>query len=166
MNIRKIKPKLLTSENFKIYGEVIAPIGDFRIANQGNSKKWNNLVELDMFQNGGKVNLGILRTKNIEFSFNQMERHFFTSQIFIPLGGKRSLVAVAPSNKKRPDPNKVEVFSMKGNQGISFYCKTWHHTLFPLEGETEYVLIMRGGSFPPDVELVPFDNNIEFVIEI
>ena len=155
MNIRKIKPKLLTSENFKIYGEVIAPIGDFKIVNQGNSKKWNNLVELDMFQNRGKVNLGILRTKNIEFSFNQMERHFFTSQIFIPLGGKRSLVAVAPSSEKRPDPNKV-----------SFYRKTWHHTLFPLEGETEYVLIMRGGSFPPDVELVPFDNNIEFVIKI
>ena len=166
MNIRKIKTELLTSENFKIYGEVIAPIGDFKIINQGNSKKWNNLVEFDMFRNEGKVNLGILRTKNIELSFSQMERHFFTSQIFIPLGGKRSLVAVAPSSEKKPDPNKVEVFLMEGNQGVSFYRKTWHHTLFPLEGKTEYVLIMRGGSFPPDVELVPFDNDIEFVIEI
>jgi len=166
MDIIKIKPKLLTSENFRIYGEVIAPAGNGKVVNQSKSKKWNNLVELDMFQNGGKVNLGILRTKNIEFSFNQMERHLFTSQIFIPLNGKRCLVAVAPLSEKGPDKNRVEVFLMEGSQGISLYRKIWHHTLFPLDGETEYVLIMRGGSFPLDVELVPFNNGIKFVIEI
>lgn len=166
MDIIKIKPKLLTSEKFKIYGEVIAPVGNVKVVNQGNSKKWNNLVEFDMFQNGGKINLGILKTKNIELSFSQMERHFFTSQIFIPLGGKRSLVVVAPSSEKEPDPNRVEVFLMEGNQGISLYRKIWHHTPFPLDGETDYVLIMRGGNFSPDVELMLFNNGIKFVIKI
>ena len=75
-------------------------------------------------------------------------------------------MVVAPSSEKEPDPNRVEVFLMEGNQGISLYHKIWHHTPFLLDGETDYVLIMRGGNFPPDVELMFFNNGIKFVIEI
>jgi len=119
-----------------------------------------------MFEDGGKVNLGILRTKYLEPLFNQLERHHYTSQIFISLGQGKSLVAVAPISDKYPNPEKVEVFLMKGGQGVNFYRKVWHHSLFPLNGEQDYVLIMRGGNFPLDVELVSFEDNIYIEIDI
>jgi len=165
-NIRKVKVKPLTKDNFKQYGEVIATEGECKIINQGNGKKWNDLVNFDMFEGGGKVNLGILRTKYSEFLFSQMERHHYTSQIFISLGQGKSFVAVAPISGKYPDPEKVEVFLMKGGQGVNFYRKVWHHSLFPLNSEQDYVLIMRGGNFSPDVELVSFEDNIYIEIDI
>ncbi len=163
---KKIQSQPITSEKFKPYGQVIAAEGEYSLTNQNTGKKWNNLVDLDMFYNNGIINLGILKTKNIELTFDFMERHIFTSQIFIPLDGKRSLVAVAPENDEGPEPDLVEVFSLKGNQGVSFNRKVWHHTLFPLDGETEYILMMRGGFKGKDVEIVRFKNNIEFEIEI
>ena len=165
-NIRKVKIKPLTKDNFKQYGEVIATEGNYKIINQGNGKKWNDLINFDMFEDGGKINLGILRTKYLEPIFNQMERHHYTSQIFISLGQGKSLVVVAPISDKYPDPKKVEVFLMKGGQGVNFYRKIWLHSLFPLNSEQDYVLIMRGGNFSPDVELVSFKDNIYIEIDI
>jgi len=164
--IRKVKVKPLTKDNFKQYGEVISAEGEYKIINQGNGKKWNDLINFDMFEDGGKVNLGILRTKYLEPLFNQLERHHYTSQIFISLGQGKSLIAVAPISDKYPNPEKVEVFLMKGGQGVNFYRKVWHHSLFPLNGEQNYVLIMRGGNFPLDVELVSFEDNMYIEIDI
>ena len=164
--IRKVKVKPLTKDNFKQYGEVITVEGEYKIINQGNGKKWNDLVNFDMFEDGGKVNLGILRTKYLEPLFNQMERHHYTSQIFISLCQGKSLVAVAPISDKYLDLEKVEVFLMKEGQGVNFYRKVWHHSLFPLNSEQDYVLMMRGGNFPPDVELVTFEDNIYIEIDI
>ena len=163
--IKKVKVKRLTKDNFKPYGEVIITEGEYKIINQGNGKKWNNLVSFDMFEDSGKINLGILRTKYLEPLFNQMERHHYTSQIFISLDQGKSLVAVAPISDKYPDPEKVEIFLMEGGQGVSFYRKVWHHSLFPLNSEQDYVLIMRGGDFAPDVELITFEDNIYIEID-
>ncbi|WP_165972420.1 ureidoglycolate lyase [Paenibacillus piri] len=164
IEMRNVTAKPLSGKGFEKYGDVISTEGQFSVINQGTGLKWNDLVGFDMHEGGGIVNLGILRTKSIAPVFSQMERHLFTSQIFIPLGGKRSLVAVAPANDEGPDPDEVEVFVMEGNQGISFFRKTWHHTLFPLDGETEYILMMRGGNIQRDVELVPIKNNIQFTV--
>ena len=155
-----IQPETLTKESFLPYGEVIEAQGDFKLINQGNGKKWNNLVQFDMFHDNGNVNLGILKTRYLDLQFDKMERHFYTSQIFIPIGGGKSIVTVAPLSEKYPDPNKVKAFIMEDNQGVSFYRKVWHHSLFPLNNEQEYILIMRGGDFLPDVELVNFPDDV------
>lgn len=165
MNSINIKPKPLNVENFKPFGQVICPKGNYTSSNQETGKKWNDLAYFDMFDQGGEVNLAILRTMNIAPEFSKMERHKLTSQIFIPLGGKRSLVAVAPPSEKEPVLEHVEVFLVEGNQGVSFYRNTWHHTLFPLDGETDYVVITRGGNIPIDVELMSFKKNIRIVID-
>lgn len=164
METRKIKFNPLTKKSFEPYGEVIGKEGEHSIINQGTGKKWNNLVHFDMSHQNGMVNLGVLRTMSIPLTFSQMERHLYTSQIFIPLGGKSSLVAVAPADDNGPDPDKVEIFRVEGDQGISFNRKVWHHTLFPLEGDTDYILMMRGGFSGKDVELVPFKDGISFEI--
>jgi len=161
-----IQPEKLTKANFEPYGEVIEATGESKIINQGNGEKWNNLVHFDMFQDNGNVNLGILKTKYLDLEFNQMERHLYTSQIFIPLGGGKSLVTVAPVSEQYPDPQKVKAFLMEGNQGVSFNRKVWHHSLFPLNSEQDYILMMRGGKFPPDVELVKFPDNVKIKIKM
>ena len=164
--IVEINVEKLNKEKFLPFGEIIEAKGDYKIINQGNGKKWNNLVNMDMYQDEGKVNLGILRTKILEFTFSQMERHLFTSQIFVPLGGGKSIVAVAPVSEYYPNPDEVKAFIMNGNQGISFNRKVWHHSLFPIKDEQEYILMMRGGDFPPDVELVSFPENVQVKIKI
>ena len=110
-----IKPEKLTKDNFAPYGEVIEATGEFKIINQGNGKKWKNLVHFDMFQDNGNVNLGILKTKYLDFVFDQMERHFYMSQIFIPLNSNKSIIAVVPVSDQYPNSEEVRAFLMEVN---------------------------------------------------
>ena len=162
--MRKLCAQRLTKEQFAPYGQVICRDGECSIINQGTGQKWNNLVDFDMSHDNGTVNLGILRTTFVPLTFSEMERHLFTSQIFIPMEGKRSLVAVCPPDDNGPDPDKIKLFLLQGNEGVSFNRKVWHHTLFPLDGETDYTLMMRGGFEVKDVEVVPFRDDIHFQI--
>jgi ureidoglycolate lyase len=118
-----------------------------------------------MFDDREVANLGILRTAPIMTEFSKMERHHFTSQIFIPLNGKRSLVAVAPPSDVAPALDEVKIFLMEGNQGVNLFRKTWHHTLFPLDGETDYVLIQRGGDVGDDVEFAAFEQGARVTVD-
>jgi len=160
MVIKKIKPVKLTSDNFCTYGKVIYTDGDHdNLINQGNSKTWSNLLNFE-----GKINMGILKTKSIN-PIQYLERHILTEyQIFIPLNNKESLLVVAEDNKEVFDESNPKFFLMKGNQGIVIKSKIWHHTLFPLKGEQEYLLINCGGKFPPDVETNKFHHPIRFEI--
>jgi len=161
MITKKIKPQELTNKNFSLFGKVIYAEGNYNhIINQGNSKVWSNLLEFD-----GKINMMILRTKCIN-QISYLERHILTHyQIFIPLNNKESLVVVAKNDKENIKSNDLEFFLMQGNQGIVLNSKVWHHTLFSLKGEQEYLLINCGGKFPPDTEINELDDSINLIIK-
>ncbi|NLC77596.1 MAG: hypothetical protein GX750_08250 [Clostridia bacterium] len=155
----------IDAKSFEPYGQVIEARGVPQIINQGTGKRYNNLAEVDMTEGTGVINLGILHTQAMEPSFNLMERHHYTSQTFIPLNGTRSLVAVAPPQLDQPQVDQIEVFILEGNQGVNFNRKTWHHTLIPIDGPGECIIMNRGGDIPDDCELVYFDNEQKIIIE-
>lgn len=142
MTLLNINAKKLTSDNFKKYGNVIEATGPSKEINNGISKSWSNLIHPLTFQNELGMNVAILKTQKEKFIINFMERHFFTSQVFVPLGGQKYVVIVAPPDGIF-DAYKIEAFIAEGNQGINFHPKTWHYPLMPLNKEMEFLCLMN-----------------------
>lgn len=164
MGIITISVKKLNSISFNPYGTVIQSDGDFIELNNGMSKKWNELIDPFSFSDSKEgINLGVLKSKPSKLILSQMERHFFTSQAFIPLEGKQYLIIVSPPTEVSPMIEQVEAFIAEGNQGINFHPKTWHCPLIPLEGEMEFVSIMKKSEVP-DVEVITLENDIQIDI--
>jgi ureidoglycolate hydrolase len=42
-----------------------------------------------------------------------------------------------------PDPNAVRAFLFDGSQGVCMKVGTWHEFLFPLEDDTQALVILR-----------------------
>jgi hypothetical protein len=65
-----------------------------------------------------------------------MERHFHVSQAFIPLGGQRAAVAVAPPSADPdgvPRLDAIRAFLLDGSKGYVLHQGTWHSLdRFPL----------------------------------
>ncbi|MFT9847065.1 ureidoglycolate lyase [Aneurinibacillus sp. REN35] len=166
MKDKEIIAQHLSSASFKPYGDVIEPKGAYKEINDGMSKKWNHMIDPYTFIEGNQgINLGVLRSQPVHPVVSKMERHFFTSQIFIPMGGKRFLVIVAPSTDESPDIEQVEAFISDGKQGVCFYPRTWHCPLIPLEGVIEFVSIMKNSEVP-DVEIVSFPDDEQMTVKI
>ncbi|WP_191991831.1 ureidoglycolate lyase [Bacillus aerolatus] len=142
---------MLNEHNFQSYGHVLNTDNNFNIINEGKSFKWNHLVPFNTFLSKEGHNIGILRTELFDATISKLERHRFTSQLFYPISGKRSLVVVAKGSEKEIDMSKIEVFMMNGNQGVCFHPLTWHYQLIPIDGPTEYLTIMLK-SDKPDIE--------------
>ncbi|MED4203334.1 ureidoglycolate lyase [Neobacillus mesonae] len=145
------KLKVLNKENFSKYGWVLEINEHYQVINDGNSKIWHNLVPPLIFSSCNELNIAMLRTEMSTIRVNKFERHRFTPQLFFPVGENRSLVVVAKGESVNIAPSDVEVFLMDRHQGICFYPLTWHYPLIPIDGPTNYMLLMRQSDVP-DVE--------------
>ena len=73
----------------------------------------------------------------------KMERHEFSSQSFIPLGGSRYLIIVAPmSSNGGLDESGLKAFLARGDQGITFGMNIWHHPLTVLDRDASFAITM------------------------
>ena len=75
-------------------------IGDSRhyTINQGWAERYADMAKLDLLDEGGAPNVGIVRAEPRQFPLQVklMERHPKSSQLFIPLVARPFLVLVAP----------------------------------------------------------------------
>ena len=138
-----LAPEPLTEVSFKPFGQVIEEKDrppDFR--GEKGTLRWN--VE---FQ-GGRPQLGFIKTPYQGLAFTKLERHFRLSQTFIPLGGAPAVVAVAaptsPDDREAiPRPEDVRAFLIDGSKGYVLAPGTWHSLdRFPLAPpDTRFVMI-------------------------
>lgn len=145
------KLKLLNKDNFSKYGWVLEINEHYQVINDGNSTIWHNLVPPSIFPRHNELNIAMLRTEMSSIEVNKFERHLFTPQLFFPIGENRSLVVVAKGDSIDFAPSDIEVFLMDRHQGVCFHPLTWHSPLIPIDGPTNYMLIMRHSNIP-DVE--------------
>jgi ureidoglycolate lyase len=73
-----------------------------------------------------------------------MERHPLGSQAFYPLSQRPFLSIVALDDGGQPGAPRA--FRCAPSQGINMAMNTWHAVLTPLEAESDFVLIDRGGE--------------------
>ncbi|MCQ4159040.1 ureidoglycolate lyase [Roseomonas sp. GC11] len=78
----------------------------------------------------------------------QMERHEFSSQSFVPLGAARWLVLVAPhAETGGPDMARAQAFIAGPGQGVTYGTNVWHHPLTVFDTPARFAIMMwRDGT--------------------
>ena len=85
----------------------------------------------------------------------EMERHEFSSQTFIPVDVGRWLIVVAPhAAAGGPDMENARAFVADGTVGVTYKANTWHHGLTTLDRPGSFAVFMwKAGT--ADEEFVP-----------
>ncbi|KAH7438990.1 hypothetical protein KP509_04G040400 [Ceratopteris richardii] len=147
MQVLKLKPTLLTPENFRPYGQVIGPSVDGALFGSDDAQ---------LHLSAGIPRFYIMRLENRPLKFSNITHHASVSQCLGSIGALPWYIGVAkPSivqhqdeksqeNKERdasaenivqshvghyyvpPDPMEVKVFRVEGPQFLKFNVGTWH----------------------------------------
>jgi len=141
-----IKPKKITSKNFKKYGELISTkkIEPINI-NNGYAKRFNNLCKINTSLKKGNTIVSIFSAKKRKFPMriDMMEKHPLGSQAFIPMDETKFLVFVAPKGKK-PNIKKIESFIVPKQTGVNYKPGTWHFPLISTKNMNFLVIDRKG----------------------
>mgnify|MGYP001254811782 FL=1 len=141
-----IKPKKITSKNFKRYGELISTkkIKPINI-NNGYAKRFDNLCKINTSLQKGNAIVSIFSAKKRKFpmKIDMMEKHPLGSQAFVPMDETKFLVFVAPKGKK-PNIKKIESFIVPKQTGINYKPGTWHFPLISTKNMNFLVIDRKG----------------------
>mgnify|MGYP003389342615 FL=1 len=142
-----IKPKPITKENFKRFGDMIttADIKPLEI-NDGYAKRYDGIANLDTKKDNGESTISIFSAlkRSFPMTVDMMEKHPLGSQAFIPMKETIFLTFVAPEGDL-PDLNKVESFIVPKGIGVNYNPGIWHFPLISTE-DMNFLVVDRLGS--------------------
>lgn len=137
----------LTREAYARFGQVIETDGaeHFPI-NGGMTERFHDLARIETGGVHPRPLVSIARGKPyaLPLTVTMMERHPFGSQAFYPLSPRPFLSIVAPDEGGRP--GRPRAFRCGPGQGVNMAMNTWHAVLTPLEAESDFLIIDRGGE--------------------
>jgi len=141
-----IKPKKITSKNFKKFGDLISTkkIKPINI-NNGYAKRFNNLCKINTSLKKGNTIMSIFSAKKRKFpmKIKMMEKHPLGSQAFVPMSATKFLVFVAPKGDK-PDINKIQSFLVPKQTGVNYKAGIWHFPLISMKNMNFLVVDRKG----------------------
>ena len=142
-----IKPKLITKENFKKFGDMISTedIKPLEI-NNGFAKRYDGIANLDTKKNNGESTICIFSAlkRSFPMKIDMMEKHPLGSQAFIPMKETVFLSFVAPEGEK-PDLTRVEAFIIPKGIGVNYNPGIWHFPLISTE-DMNFLVVDRKGE--------------------
>ena len=172
----------LTPESFAPYGHVVAARASGYGGNQGTASRSDGLAELQNARPGGATaNVCVFRSSARElgaalagtpgdeasFEVALLERHPYSSQLFVPLNApRRYLVVVAlpaaepPGVDVRregaapPDMTTLRAFMARRDQGVNYAAGVWHHPLAALDGATDFACVVYEDGTPDDCHVL------------
>lgn len=137
----------LTREAYALFGQVIEIDGaeHFPI-NKGMTERYHDLANVELAGPAARPLISIARGKPyaLPLTLEMMERHPLGSQAFYPLSSRPFLSIVAPDEGGRPGTPRA--FLCAPGQGVNMAMNVWHAVLTPLEAESDFLLIDRGGD--------------------
>ena len=142
-----IKPKPITKENFKKFGDMIttADIKPIEI-NNGYAKRYDGIANLNTKKDGGESTISIFSAlkRSFPMKIDMMEKHPLGSQAFIPMKETIFLTLVAPAGEK-PEIDKIESFIIPKGKGVNYKAGVWHFPLIATE-DMDFLVVDRIGS--------------------
>ena len=142
----------MTQEAFAPYGELIGERGH---------------VELDL--DGGRASVVAQTVEARPLVFDFLGRHERTEQVFAPLGGVKSIIAVAPPGENGsalPDVNRMAAFLVDGSCAFKLHRGAWHTSAFPLSRRATFLVLDREGTLEADYDLRDLKTSLGVVVEI
>jgi ureidoglycolate lyase len=127
----------MTRELFAPYGEIVGERGQ---------------IEVDL--DGGTVSVAAQSVEARPLTFDFLGRHVRTEQVFSPLGGSSSVIAVAPpSSDGSVDIYRLAAFLVDGTFAFKLHRGTWHTSAFPLTQTATFLVLDREGTLEDDYDL-------------
>lgn len=144
---RTILVEPLTANAFAPFGQVIERDGAHHYPiNAGMTERYHDLARIEL---GGVhprplISLFHGQPYALPLALNLVERHPLGSQAFYPLSASPWLVIVAED--RGGTPVRLRAFRPAPDQGVNIAMNTWHGVLTPLEVESDYLVVDRGGE--------------------
>ena len=142
-----IKPKLISKENFKKFGDMITTSGIKPLEiNDGYAKRFDGIANLDTKKDNGESTISIFSAlkRSFPMKVDMMEKHPLGSQAFIPMKETVFLAFVAPEGDE-PDLNKIESFIIPNGIGVNYNAGVWHFPLIATE-DMNFLVVDRLGD--------------------
>lgn len=134
---------------------VFAPFGEVLDSDSARRAKWINDGTTHRFdlaaiaaENGGRAAISLFRATpwrrtGDALEIAMLECHPLGSQAFMPRGGGRWLVVVAPGDSEKPEWEKMRCFVADGTQGVNYHCGVWHHPLLVIGAKRDFWIADR-----------------------
>ena len=142
-----IKPKLISKENFKKFGDMITTSGIKPLEiNDGYAKRFDGIANLNTKKGNGESTISIFSAlkRSFPMKVDMMEKHPLGSQAFIPMKETVFLAFVAPEGDE-PDLNKIESFIVPNGIGVNYNAGVWHFPLIATE-DMNFLVVDRLGD--------------------
>ena len=142
----------MTPEAFSPYGEMINERGQ---------------VDLDL--DGGKASFVAQTVEERPLRFSFFARHQRTEQVFVPLGGSKSIIAVAPPCENgigAPNIERMQAFLIDGSCAFKLHRGAWHTSAFPLDECATFMVLDRENTLEEDYDLRDLTTTLGVVVEI
>ena len=142
-----IKPKPITKENFKKFGDMITTTDIKPIEiNDGYAKRYDGIAQLDTKKENGESTISIFSAlkRSFPMKIDMMEKHPLGSQAFMPMKETTFLSFVAPTGES-PEISKIQSFIIPPKTGINYKPGIWHFPLISTE-DTNFLVIDRKGK--------------------
>ena len=142
-----IKPKLISKENFKKFGDMITTSGIKPLEiNDGYAKRFDGIANLNTKKDNGESTISIFSAlkRSFPMKVDMMEKHPLGSQAFIPMKETVFLAFVAPEGDE-PDLNKIESFIVPNGIGVNYNAGIWHFPLIATE-DMNFLVVDRLGD--------------------
>ena len=142
-----IKPKLISKENFKKFGDMITTTGIKPLEiNDGYAKRFDGIANLNTKKDNGESTISIFSAlkRSFPMKVDMMEKHPLGSQAFIPMKETVFLAFVAPEGDV-PDLNKIESFIVPNGIGVNYNAGVWHFPLIATE-DMNFLVVDRLGD--------------------
>ncbi|KAJ1545284.1 hypothetical protein HK096_006558 [Nowakowskiella sp. JEL0078] len=154
--------EVLSQESFAPYGDVIQASSKSSAANQNTARRSNYLTELVNLRSSystpslsptlvnppAKENVCVFRvtpTQHNPFPLRLLERHKFSTQMFIPMFPSNSkantkyvvIVALNDLKTNKPDIGTLRAFLADSTMGFNYRPGVWHHPMVVVSSEPE-----------------------------
>src|SRR5215510_4502119 len=142
----------MTPESFSPYGEIIGERGQ---------------VELDL--DGGKPSFVAQTVEARPLRFSFFGRHQRSEQVFVPLGGSQSIIAVAPpceNGSASLNIERMSAFLIDGTCAFKLHRGAWHTSAFPLDEHATFMVLDRENTLEEDYDLRDLTSTLGVVVEI
>jgi ureidoglycolate lyase len=142
----------MTPEAFEPYGELIGARGE---------------IELDL--GGGKASFAAQTVESRPLQFSFLGRHQRTEQVFVPMGGTRSIIAVAPpceNDSATPNLERMAAFLVDGSCAFKLRRGAWHTSAFPQDECATFMVLDRENTLEEDYDLRDLAATLGVVVEI
>jgi ureidoglycolate lyase len=136
----------LSKAAFAPFGQVIELEGAHHFPiNSGMTERFHDLATVELGGETPRPLISIFRGRPyaLPLSLPLVERHPLGSQAFYPLSSHPFLVIVAED--EAGTPVRLRAFRPAPGQGVNIAMNVWHGVLTPLEVESDFLVVDRGG---------------------